>query len=367
MNRRCLQIVLLTAGVSVTACTSPTEGTRSFFHSFEWATASPESQGIDTALLDSAIDEARRADFIKSLLVVRNGYLVSETYFDPNRIHRNTPWELRSATKSVTSALIGIALRHGFIDSLDQKVLSFFPEYDVPELDPRMADITIRHLLTMTGGISPDSEGGVAPGTIDFMEAIIELPLVSDPGAEWNYSSLGCHLLSGIISRAYSANFSTFARTYIGGSLGIEIPSWESDPQGHSFGGTGLRLMPRDMARFGYLFLEGGLVDEKQIVPAAWIEESLEAQLEWETTWGELDLVGYGYLWYRAEWQGVTISFAFGYAGQLIMLVPQYDLVIVTTAGFPSTYEQGDVQGDRIVEIVTGSILPSIVSLTGRD
>jgi CubicO group peptidase (beta-lactamase class C family) len=188
---------------------------------------------------------------------------------------------------------------------------------------------------------------------------------VSDPGAEWHYSSLGCHLLSGIVTRAYGASLATFARTLLGDPLGIEIPYWEPDPQGYSFGGTGLALMPRDMARFGYLFLEGGVVDEKQIVPAAWVEESLGARLIWDGTWGDLDLVGYGYLWYRAEWQGLTVSFAFGYAGQLIMLVPDLELVIVTTAGFPTTVEQGEAQGDRILEIVTGSVLPAIGSLSG--
>jgi len=209
----------------------------------------------------------------------------------------------------------------------------------------------------MTSGLPSDEAYELPSGYFDYMKAIVELELVSDPGQSWNYSSLGAHLLSGVITRTAGMSTLEFAQKYLSNRLSISIPFWGCDPQGHCFGGSGLSLMPRDMARFGYLYLREGLVDGKQILPAEWVRESLQNQVDRNTSARTLQNWGYGYLWWTAELGGYQTACAAGFAGQYILLVPELDMVIVTTAGFPDTFERAHEQEDWIILLIKDYIL----------
>ena len=352
-------LLLIVTSPSLISCDAenPSKSTR--YQSYDWSTATPQSQNLNPDLIAQAITEAGRTGYIKSLLIVRNSLLVSENYFDPDRYDRSYPWEIRSATKSFTSALTGMLLQMGLLDSLNQKVLDIFPEYVSFKVDERMHDVTIRHLLTMTSGLPSDTDYELPSGYYDYMEAILEIDLVSNPGEEWHYSSLGVHLLSGVIAKMTGASTLTFATNYLCAPLGISIPIWVEDPQGYPFGGSGLSLTPRNMARFGFLYLREGTVDGRQILSAEWIRESLQDHTgsgtvrETQTSWG------YGYLWWTTQLGGFSTYSAAGFAGQYILIIPDLDMVIVSTAAFPSTFELADIQQDKIIELIVDYILPS--------
>ena len=182
------------------------------FVSFEWPVSSPEEQGFDPERFSEAMEEAKNRTFIFSLLVVRHGHLVSEYYRWTDYYDRNDPWMVRSVTKSFISALIGMAVEQGYIDSVGQRVLDFFPEYVTPSLDPRKQDMTIEDLLTMKSGLPSDGAADtLLSGQYDFIKDILECPLVDDPGEGFHYSSIGAHLLSGILTKASGMNTRAFA------------------------------------------------------------------------------------------------------------------------------------------------------------
>jgi len=351
--------LLIVTSPSLISCNSENPSGSTQSQSYDWSTATPQSQNLNADLVAQAITEAGRTGNIKSLLIVRNNLLVSENYFDPGRYGRNDRWEVRSVTKSFTSALTGKLLQMGLLDSLDQKILDIFPEYVSFKVDERMHDVTIRHLLTMTSGLPSDADYELPSGYYDYMEAILEIDLVSNPGEQWHYSSLGVHLLSGVITKVTGANTLTFATNYLCAPLGISIPIWVDDPQGYPFGGSGLSLTPRNMARFGFLYLREGTVDGKNILSAEWIRESLHDYRGTElTTENEINW-GYGYLWWTAQLGGFSTYSAAGFAGQYIMIIPDLDMVIVSTASFPSTIEQTRLQEEKFIELIVDYILPS--------
>lgn len=338
---------------------NPTESET--YESYSWEVSTPEEQGFDGEILSNAIDEAEGKGFIVSLLIVRNGFLVSENYFSGGS-NKHEAYSIRSITKSFVSALVGIALKENYIDSLNQGMLDFFPEYITQDMDARKFDITIKHLLTMKAGF--DKDENVDPLfniNSNWIKDTIELPLINDPGDTFCYSTMGTHLLSGIITKATGMSTLSFAEKYLCEPLQISIRIWDKDPQGYYFGGGSMYVTPRDMARFGYLYLKNGLLDGIQIVPNEWIEESLQNYTGEERTWGVLNEVGYGYLWWLGKIHDRRIYFAIGYAGQYIINIPDLDMVIVTTSVFPFTSEMAEEQADSILEFIANHILPAVM------
>ncbi len=360
--KKCVPVVCLLVICSLfgSACNkNPVESDE--FVSFEWPVSSPEEQGFDPEMFSRALEEAKNRTFIFSLVVVRHGYLVSEYYRWTDYYNRNDPWMVRSMTKSFISALIGIAIEHGYIDSVGQHVLDFFPEYVTPSLDPRKQDMTIEDLLTMKSGLPSDgSADTLLSGQYDFIKDILECPLIDDPGEDFHYSSIGAHLLSGILTKASGMNTRDFADQYLCEPLGISIPYWDADPQGYPYGGSGMRLMPRDMARFGLLYLQNGSIDGRRILSEAWIRASFQDYEGGDWTWGVLEHVGYGYLWWMADMGDYRIFFALGWSGQYILVIPDLDMVIVTTSNFPFEPEESDLRERSILELVKTYILPAV-------
>ena len=327
--------------------------------SFDWPVSTPSEQGMDNNVLEEALTEASRRTFVRSLLVVRNGFLVAEAYFSGG--HQHGFASTYSVTKSITSALVGLALYEGYIDSIDQRMLDFFPEYDNPD-DERKNDITIRHLLTMQSGYDEEtrlsSEVDTATNTI---AAIIQSDLQFDPGSEFLYSTHSTHLLSAIVLNATGMNSVEYAKARLMRPIGIDSIIWTTDYNGITYGGAGLWMTPRDMARLGYLYLRGGRLNGRQVLPADWIDLSTQNHRSQTGQWDEMVDVGYGFLWWTGEIQSHSVFFASGYGGQWILVVPAIDMVVVSTTNAYSESRNFE-QAEYLIELMDLYILPSIVN-----
>ena len=227
------------------------------------ATAQPsaasEEQGVDLTKLNEMMDVIEELDLpVDSVVVVRHGHIVFEQYPNP-KYGPNDKHLLYSVTKSFTSALIGIAIEEGFIESVDQKVVDFFPEEPIANLDARKQSLTLEHLLTMSCGFEwegPDDglhTWGDANRSGDPVQFVLNLPMASDPGTEWVYNGGCSHLLSAILTKTTGESTLEFARKYLFEPLGITDVRWPRDPQGIYYGGQDIWLTPRDMVKFGQL------------------------------------------------------------------------------------------------------------------
>lgn len=329
---------------------------------YDWPVSSPEEQGIDSSVLSNAFDHAGRLGFMYSLLVVKNGHLIVERYF--NGADKYFADHTCSTGKSYTSALIGIALRENFLTSLDQKMMDFFPEYASADLDPRKYDITIRHLLQMRAGYPFEESGDFIESwyqSPDMMKFAIEIPLATDIDQTFAYSSHSSHILSGIIAKATGMSTYEFAKRYLFDPLGVSVQRWDQDSLGYYLGFGWLWFSPRDMARFGYLYLNNGMLDGQQIIPEEWIEESVRRYSE-NASWFKkhFEDFGYGYQWWLAKAGGYDVYFALGHGGQVIVNVPELDMVIVTTADWEVSPEVSGFQINAMLNLIDNFILTPI-------
>jgi CubicO group peptidase (beta-lactamase class C family) len=268
----------------------------------------------------------------------------------------------------MTSALIGALLRDTLLDSVGQRLVEIMPDLMGEASDPRKADITLEHLLTMTAGFPGDDDAPLSGGEYDHLQATFDLDLVADPGTQWVYSSLGVHLLSGVISARSDLDALTWGQYGLGNTLGITFYGWDRDAAGYPFGGTGLHLMPRDMARFGFLYLREGRVGGRQLLPAEWVRTSIATHVGGDWQWAGIDDLGYGYLWWNGTIGSQPGFFAWGYAGQHIFVFPAVEMIVTTTASFPADPEIGDAQSQAIISLVRDAVLPALSSsATGSD
>lgn len=312
-----------------------------------WRTSTPEQQGLDSNKLADVLDYIRRQKInAHSLLIVRNGYVVLDSYFYP--YDETSLHDVASVTKSVTSMLIGAAIEQGKIKNVKQPVLPFFPDRAVANRDARKEKITIENLLTMTSGldcVSKDSEKTLREmkESDDWVQFMLNLPMVEEPGRKFVYCSGGTHVLSAVISKTTGMNEKDFARQSLFQPLGIGDEIWPADAKGISHGWGDLHLHPRDMAKLGYLWLNQGMWDGKRIVSADWVKESTRPQAD---TGSETD---YGYGWLVRSHMTPVIYEASGRGGQRISVIPAKNMIVVFTGGgFPP----GDI-GNLLAGAVT--------------
>jgi CubicO group peptidase (beta-lactamase class C family) len=245
------------------ALTIRVRSAESYWPTHSWRTSPPEAQGFDSEALASALKTIRERNIpIHSLLIERNGYLILDAYFFPFK--EGEQHDMASATKSITSTLIGIAIGEGRLAGVEQPVLSVFPDRPISYRDARKERLTIVDLLTMRSGLDCRFDHGEL--TLNQMRAsahwvpfMLNLPMASNPGSTWVYCSGGMHVLSGVISKVTGRNAFAFAQEKLFAPLGIRDASWPSDPDGVSDGWGDLHLQPRDMAKIGYLCALGRL------------------------------------------------------------------------------------------------------------
>ena len=307
----------------------------------DWGVSTPAEQGLDPMLVAKMYYYAAQLETLYSLLVVKNGYLIAEDYFNAGSVEQKD--RLQSVTKSYTSALVGIALEQGYLSSVDQKMLDFFPEVADQITDPRKEQITIRELLQMRSGYPwEETDPALWDGLLSghYPPLIEEFPLIADPGTEFNYSNLSSNWLGIIVDRATGTNLKAYAEENLFSPLGVEAGEWGTDAEGHNNGCGDLHLTARDAAKFGLLYLNDGEYEGNQVIPANWVHDSLQRYSEdinvtggFPANWGlSFRDVGYGYQWWSARVGEHHFDLAWGHGGQLIVLVDEFDMVIVVTA-----------------------------------
>ena len=330
---------------------------REYWPTKGWKTSIPEQQGMDSAklLIADEFIQDRLAD-VFSLLIVKNGYLVFEKYYSwgsPSKISA-----VHSITKSVTSALIGIALKKGYFDSVDQKLIDFFPEYVTDDLDPRIKEISLKHMLTMSAGFSWNDRGPVMRDFFtseDWAKFTIQLPIVTKPGDKFNYNSSISHLLSIILTKSTKTSTLDFAKKNLFEPLGIQSEFWWQDPQGYHIGGFGLGSSARDLARFGFLYLNNGYWDGQSIVPEQWVRQSTEQQIQ-ALSHPMYGAFGYGYNWWVKQVDGCSSFRAWGRRGQYVVVIPELDLVIVVTSNPELPHPPTSIHYNPLFDLVAASV-----------
>ena len=287
-----------------------------------WELSTPEAEGLDPDRIDKVYQKLFSEDAfptVRSLLVVRHGKLVAEGYSrdsrDLDRLHN-----LQSATKSITSMLVGAALGEGALTTVDEPLFQLMPDYF--DSDVRKRAITIRDVLTMKTGLEFDDDVDTAPLIYSggsSVQQVLWRRLVAEPGSRFYYHSGNPQLLAGLVREVAGATLAQYAQDHLFGPLGITRYQWEHHADGLSFGGFGLWLRPRDMARIGLLMLRGGAWEGRQLVPRSWIQESTRVHANGN----------YGYYWWIME--GERRYRAGGDGGQIIYVDEVNDLVIVVT------------------------------------
>ncbi len=320
-----------------------------------WRSTSPEAQGMSTVQLQAMeryFQQLSWGHLIRSVLIIHNGYIVWESYYDPS-YGPDDYVNIYSCTKSVTSSLIGIAIAEGYISGVNDTLLSFFPGRTIANLTVEKEAITLEQVLTMTSGLAwdewpygPTSSYTYLVNSPDWVQYVLDQPMRYEPGTVWDYNSGTSHLLSMIINQTVGTTTLSYADNHLFTPLGISDYQWETDPQEVVAGGSNLHLTPRDMAKFGFLYLNNGAWDGNQLIPAEWVENSTR---NLATPYNDTDTIGYGYQW----WLDLPINsyLAIGYNGQQINVVPEHNLVVVFTAW----YEQAS-----FASIMTDYIIPAI-------
>jgi len=318
----------------------------------------PAEVGLDSALLAEMAAKLVRGDFpnMHSVLIIKNNKLVFEEYFYEYDMH--TLQQIRSATKTFVSSLVGIAIDKGFIKSRNETVLSYFPEYNLKNLSDDKKKITIENLLNNQSGLDCSDDDGNSPGnenkmypTGDWVKFILDLPMAGKPGGEAKYCSGGVTILARIVEKTSGESLHEFARKNLFDPLGADHYKWNFKPDSSEMNTFGqLYIMPRDMAKFGLLYLNHGKWNGRQVISENWVQESL-------TTHTTLRNTGYGYLWWH-PWLMINDSrqegiAAKGNGGQRIYLRPDLNLVVVITGGnYNSESSADDLLGHYILRAV---------------
>ena len=316
----------------------------------DWPVADASTLGLDAARLDTGIDRIGQQEGVYGILVVRGGALVAERYFREGS--RTKGHNLKSSSKSIVSALIGILIAEDKL-SLNDSVVK---RLDVRGLDDDRDSITVRDLLRMASGLTSTSYEAYSAwiASSDWVKSALRLPLLDEPGTRYSYSTGNTHLLSALVREASGMSTRSFAEQRLFDPLGIEIHGWETDPRGVHIGGNNLALVPRDMARFGELFLRGGRWNGEngdQLVPESWVRESTSALID-----SDHEVYGdYGYQWFVPNSDELKGDFvAVGFGGQYIYVSPRHDTVVVITSTLES---KGRAWERQLFEILREDLL----------
>ena len=304
----------------------------------------------------SAGEAAAALPRLHSLLVSSRGQLVYERYYRGARADRVT--NIKSASKSVISALVGIAIDRGLIKGVSQPVQDFFPGVWSKPADEAKRAITIEHLLMMQSGLQSTSSRnyGAWVRSSNWVSHALSRPLLRAPGTDMDYSTGNSHVLSAILQKSSGVTTRQFAQQFLAGPLGFTLSEWPRDPQGVYFGGNDMLMTPRHMVAFGELYLRNGVVNGRRVIPPEWIRTSMIPR--GRSRWNDRE---YGYGWWIRELGGRQTFYAWGYGGQFIFVVPSLDLVVVTTsASAVATERREHLEG--IYDIVSRLIIEPTVA-----
>ena len=308
--------------------------------------------------MEQAADRAADLPRLHTLVVARHGEIQAEYSFGGPGL--DAAANVKSVSKSILSALVGIAIEEGYLEGVDQPIAPFFDDYLDDTDDPRKRDITIGHLLSMQSGLERTSGGnyGAWVSSSNWVRDALRRPMHSDPGTTRRYSTGNSHLLSAVLTEATGQSTWSFAQTYLAEPLGIRLPQWPTDPQGIYFGGNDMLITPRDLVRFGEMYRQGGWYEGERIVSNEWVRTSWLPRAE--SRWSG---AGYGYSWFKDRVGEHPAYYGWGYGGQYLFIVPGLELTVVVTS---DPYEPGGREHrGEVRQIVEEEIVPAAEQ--GRD
>lgn len=290
------------------------------------------------ARVEAAARPAATLPRLRSLLVSHDGTLIFERYFGGATAAR--PANIKSASKSVLSALVGAALLGGHLDDLSAPIAPHFAAELGPDADPRKRAITIEHLLTMKTGLASTSgrNYGAWVTSANWVRHVLRRPMVAEPGTTIEYSTGTSHVLSALLTKLTGQSTWQFAQQALARPLGFSLPRWPRDPQGIYFGGNDMLMTPRQMVAFGELYLNDGRAGGRRLIPDGWVARTCTPR--GRSRWGSDREYGYG--WWIRDLAGQPACYAWGYGGQFIFVVPSRRLVIVTTSDPNVSQERRD-------------------------
>lgn len=317
---------------------------------------------IDSSRIEKAFINAKNNDRILCLIVATtDSSYYKEKYFVNSS--KSKPHDIMSATKSILSILVGIAIDKGFIPSVNQTIDQYIRPL-VPDLDSAKGAITIHQLLSMSCGLAWSEIPGPSEfynwfyKSQDHLLYILNKPFKNTPGQVFNYSDGAAHLMSVVLSQATDMTANEFADQYLFTPLGIGGRKWSVDNRGFNFGGVRLFLLPKDMVKIGMLILQKGMFKSEQIVPKDWVEKSTGFQITTKNIipYGS----SYGYYWWRGSAHYTNYFFANGHGGQIIFMAPDKNLVIVGTTNWDGLTD--NAAGElwyNLISIIVDEILPA--------
>jgi CubicO group peptidase (beta-lactamase class C family) len=315
-----------------------------------------ETGTLRAVISDEDLEQAVRSiPELSSFILYRDGEILNEIYF--NNGSANRPANIKSASKSILSALTGIALNRGYIKSIDDPVSRYLPGYFKSVDDSLKNSITVRHLLMMNSGLRSTSFRNYGAWVLsrDWVGYAIQGPLNYPPGTTMTYSTGDTHILSAVLTEASGMSTRQLAERYLFNPMGQRIGGWDRDPRGYFFGGNNMAVSPRALLEFGKLYLNDGRYNNTQVLDPEWVEESLttyQRSISFNSRRHD-----YGYLWWHNTFAGQQVWFAWGYGGQYLFLIPELNAAVVLT-GNPDTRSRG--MNNRIYSILETSIIPYI-------
>jgi CubicO group peptidase (beta-lactamase class C family) len=311
--------------------------------------STPEAQGVSSKGLREFIEALDKIDTPHSVMVLRHGHVIAEAYWKPEAADK--PHVMFSLTKSFTSTAVGFAVAEGKL-SLDDPVLKFFPDQAPPEPSENLRAMTVRDLLTMSGGHDVEVKGAGRPPTV---RQFLAHPVPHKPGTHFQYNTPGSHMLSAIVTKATGQTLREYLTPRLFEPLGIEDPRWDAHPEGTSLGGYGLFLRTEDVAKFGQLYLQKGKWDGKQLLPERWVEQATSKQVSNDRK-GTADWTqGYGFQFWRSRHNSYRGD---GKDGQFCVVIPDKDVVVAITAQTGDMQKELNVVWDKLLPAIKGEALP---------
>ncbi len=320
-----------------------------------------ESKPPPPADFSAALEFAAAHPPLTSVLIATADTILAEGYWRGAGPH--VPVNAKSVAKSVLSALVGIALARGEIDSVDTPILTWLPEHAALLDDEVRRSITLEDLLTMRSGLESTSFSNYGAWVLgkDWVRGQLRMPLEFEPGTTMRYSTGASHLVSVILERATGRLPRDYAAEHLFAPIGVHGVGWDRDPQGHDFGGNNLSMTPRQLVRFGQLHLGRGVFAGKRVLPDGWVERAWEAR-----TTSHWNGYGYGYYWWSQRLGGVDARFAWGHGGQRVYVLPALRVVVVVTAGLRENGRSGG-RGNRLAdELVERHVIGVLQALGSR-
>jgi CubicO group peptidase (beta-lactamase class C family) len=312
-----------------------------------------ETRGLDPTLMAEVRREAEAIPRLHSVLVARGGETLAEYRLRGPAL--DTPVNIKSASKSVLSALTGIAIGRGVLQGPDQKIAPLLRP-DVPaNADPRIEEIEIGHLLSMQAGLGRTSgpNYGAWVASPNWVRYALSRPFAAEPGGKMLYSTGSSHLMSAVLTRASGRSTFDLAQDWLAEPLGITLPPWPRDPQGIYFGGNDMLMSPRALLRFGELYRNDGVWQGRRILPEGWVAQSWRPRTT--SPWSGNP---YGFGWFTQESAGREVHFAWGYGGQMLFIVPSLDLTVVMISD-PSPRPREESHVADLARILATGIIPA--------